>query len=174
MSARRGFRALALCMALVTTSAATVSCAYILHPERRNSGRTSGNLDTRSLVFDILWFLPGIIPGVIALIVDFTTGAIYVRVIGDDPINASGKVAVKVPPVGGLTNMSLRLLTTDGRVLHEDSAMVRPEDPERKLTVDVERGRLMARALGASDQRMQLELRGQGEALLSVPLATHQ
>mgnify|MGYP001546931635 CR=1 FL=1 len=70
------FKMVALAAALGILS---TSCAWILHPERRNSGRTSGRIDTLPLIFDILWFIPGIIPGVVALIVDFTTGAIYVK-----------------------------------------------------------------------------------------------
>ncbi len=53
----------------------TINCGYILYPERR--GNPPGQIDTGSLVMDILWLIPGIIPGVIALVVDFTTGAIY-------------------------------------------------------------------------------------------------
>jgi hypothetical protein len=53
----------------------TTGCGYILHPERR--GRTDGRVDTTILVFDLLWLLPGLIPGIICLAVDFGSGAIY-------------------------------------------------------------------------------------------------
>jgi hypothetical protein len=50
-------------------------CGYLLYPERR--GRTGGRIDIPVLIIDLLWLIPGIIPGVICLIVDFTTGCIY-------------------------------------------------------------------------------------------------
>lgn len=50
-------------------------CGYLLYPERR--GRLSGSIDTPIMIVDLLWLLPGIVPGVICLIVDFTTGCIY-------------------------------------------------------------------------------------------------
>jgi len=50
-------------------------CGYLLYPERR--GRVSGRMDVPVLVVDLLWLIPGIVPGVICLIVDFTTGCIY-------------------------------------------------------------------------------------------------
>src|SRR5437588_9554106 len=53
----------------------TASCGYLLYPERK--GRSGGSLDTGPFVVDLLWLLPGILPGVICLIVDFTTGCIY-------------------------------------------------------------------------------------------------
>jgi hypothetical protein len=54
---------------------ASTGCGFILYPERR--GRTHGRVDALVLVIDLLWLLPGIIPGVICLAVDFTTGCIY-------------------------------------------------------------------------------------------------
>lgn len=53
------------------------SCAVILHPERK--GNNSTPLDTVPLVVDILLFLPGLVPGVVALVLDFGTGAIYLE-----------------------------------------------------------------------------------------------
>jgi hypothetical protein len=61
----------ALAVAAVTAS----GCAYTFHPERR--GNTGGEIAAAPLVGDILWFIPGIIPGVVFLVVDFTSGAIY-------------------------------------------------------------------------------------------------
>lgn len=54
---------------------ASTGCGFILYPERR--GRTHGRVDALVLIVDLLWLLPGIIPGVICLAVDFTTGCIY-------------------------------------------------------------------------------------------------
>jgi len=52
----------------------TASCGYVLYPERKGN---SGNIDTLPFVVDLLWLLPGLVPGVICLIVDFTTGCVY-------------------------------------------------------------------------------------------------
>ncbi len=68
-------RALAL-TALLGVASATSGCGYLLYPERR--GHTQG-VDSGTLVMDLLWLLPGIVPGVVFLIVDFTTGAMYVH-----------------------------------------------------------------------------------------------
>lgn len=51
------------------------SCGYILYPSRR--GRTSGRIDVPVLIIDLLWFIPGLVPGLVCLIVDFASGCIY-------------------------------------------------------------------------------------------------
>lgn len=51
------------------------SCGWILYPERK--GRTDGVVDLRILLIDLLWLLPGVLPGVVCLAVDFATGCIY-------------------------------------------------------------------------------------------------
>lgn len=50
-------------------------CGFILYPNRR--GRSGGQVDIPVLIIDLLWLLPGLIPGAVCLIVDFTTGCIY-------------------------------------------------------------------------------------------------
>jgi len=65
---------------LVALLAVTTNCGFILYPERR--GQKEGqidlnNIDVVVLILDILWFIPGIIPGAVALAVDFLTGCIY-------------------------------------------------------------------------------------------------
>ncbi len=52
-----------------------VSCGTILYPERRN--QRAGRIDAGVAVLDAVGLLFGIIPGVIAFAVDFSTGAIY-------------------------------------------------------------------------------------------------
>src|SRR5262249_37344700 len=41
------------------------------------NGRRGGPIDVVPLVVDILWLLPGLIPGLVCLVVDFATGCIY-------------------------------------------------------------------------------------------------
>jgi len=65
---------------LVALLAMTTNCGFILYPERRGQKEGQINLndlDVVVLVLDILWFIPGIIPGAVALAVDFLTGCIY-------------------------------------------------------------------------------------------------
>lgn len=50
-------------------------CGYILYPSR--SGRRGGSIDIPVLIIDVLWFIPGLVPGLVCLIVDFATGCIY-------------------------------------------------------------------------------------------------
>lgn len=156
----RFIQMLALVVSLFTLSA---SCAYVLHPERRNSGRTSGRIDTMPLVLDILWFLPGIIPGVVALIVDFTTGAIYVDSFGAKPLTVHGVLAVRVPGQNKTTRLSLRVTTPDGRTVARRAAWVHPgEDPAQKLRVNVDDAARMAARLGANGHDLTLHLDGLG------------
>src|SRR4051794_34349628 len=50
-------------------------CGAILYPERR--GQKAGNIDAGVAVMDGVLLLFFIVPGVIAYVVDFSTGAIY-------------------------------------------------------------------------------------------------
>ncbi len=52
-----------------------LACGTILYPERR--GQPAGKYDTDIVILDAIGLLFGIIPGVIAFAVDFSTGAIY-------------------------------------------------------------------------------------------------
>jgi hypothetical protein len=63
--------------AVLAATIAASGCAWTFHPERR--GNRGGVVDGGPLVGDLLWLIPGILPGVVFLIVDFTSGAIYVR-----------------------------------------------------------------------------------------------
>jgi hypothetical protein len=51
------------------------SCGTLLYPERR--GQPAGRLDVGVVVLDGVGLLVFLVPGVIAFIVDFATGAIY-------------------------------------------------------------------------------------------------
>jgi hypothetical protein len=59
----------------VLVSLQFISCGTILYPERRS--QNPGKLDVGIVLLDGFWLLVGIIPGVIAFAVDFSTGAIY-------------------------------------------------------------------------------------------------
>jgi len=60
---------------ILALSVQLISCGTILYPERRN--QRAGFIDAGVVVLDAVGLLFGIIPGVIAFAVDFSTGAIY-------------------------------------------------------------------------------------------------
>jgi hypothetical protein len=55
---------------------ATTGCGYILYPERRHA-KLSNEIDGEVVLFDCLWLIAGIIPGVVALVVDATNDTWY-------------------------------------------------------------------------------------------------
>jgi hypothetical protein len=169
MKKRGWFKPLSMATALITAPAVFgASCGYVLHPERR--GRTGGPTDTRILVFDILWFLAGIIPGVVFLIVDYTSGCIY----GDGRVQvdkAKGKFAVRLPELTQPTALELRLLSQDGKVLDRARATVKAGPAmSGQLSVDLERGARVARTLGADTKHFQLELVGENGKRARLPV----
>lgn len=68
---------IAAVVVVMAMSFATVQCGYILHPEREGNKGGTDDIDVPVLIMDCAWMLVGIIPGVIALGVDFYTGCIY-------------------------------------------------------------------------------------------------
>ena len=52
-----------------------VSCGTLIYPERR--GQTGGRIDVGVAVLDGIGVLLFVIPGLVAFVVDFSTGAIY-------------------------------------------------------------------------------------------------
>lgn len=52
-----------------------IGCGTLLYPERR--GQKGGRIDAGVAVMDAAWLIVFIIPGVVAFIVDYSTGAIY-------------------------------------------------------------------------------------------------
>lgn len=81
-------------------------CGFILYPGRR--GRTGGRVDIPVLIIDILWFIPGILPGLICLIVDFTTGCIY---------EGGGHKRTSSPPSGNDSREATVEIELDGEVV---------------------------------------------------------
>lgn len=120
---RNTLRVVALAGALAFFSTSISSCGYILYPHQR--GNKGGKIHTPSLVMDILWLLPGIIPGVIALAVDFSTGAVYE---GGGPKKASLKTKIRVvrPKVASRTSMEVRVKSSAGRLLFSRTEILDP------------------------------------------------
>jgi hypothetical protein len=119
-------------LAVGTTS---VGCGYILHPERR--GTQAGVIDTGTMVMDLLWLLVGIVPGVVALIVDFSSGAIYAsgrRV--ELRLGADGHLALQAPHASRPGRVEFRLLNAAGAVVARRTALV-GRDHSRGETIDL-------------------------------------
>jgi hypothetical protein len=147
-------------------------CATILYPERR--GNRSGVIDVGPLILDILWFIPGIIPGIIALAVDFSTGAIYLggkRRAALDPtplaIPPGERVTVRAPEVEDRVEVALRLVDGRGNVLDQAQGhwgVHRGDD--LSVTLAPEQGD------GLGDGRLELVMRRRGAGgTASHPLA---
>jgi len=108
------------------------SCAAIIHPEQK--GNNSTPLDTVPLVVDILLFIPGLIPGVIAMVIDFGTGAIYLQkngpnkpFLGKAKDRREGRKLVRQSRKGKL---AVRVVDDSGIVLDEEKLTV--EAPEKR------------------------------------------
>ena len=94
------------------------SCAWTLHPERRGT-TPHGHVDTVPLIIDILWFLPGLVPGVVCLAVDFASGAIYTSGSAKISIDRRGAVVVHRPPLEAPALAHAAIVDARGRVLSE-------------------------------------------------------
>jgi hypothetical protein len=114
--------------ALLTTATAPMGCGYLLYPERR--GTQSGRIDSGTMVMDLLWLLPGLVPGVVALIVDFSSGAIYVRGSAALRLGPDGHVAVRLPRAKTPTWLEFRLVTASHRVVAQKTAFIGPSTPD--------------------------------------------
>ncbi len=106
------------------------SCGYLLYPGRR--GTTSGPIDLLVLIVDLLWFLPGIIPGAICLIVDFTTGCIY-----------GGSRAEREPTGGSQDNQAIALVELDGLIVGPDGQLMLNSTSPVDAEAVKQRGRLV-------------------------------
>jgi len=107
----------------------TTGCGFILYPERRTE-RLSSVKHTETIIYDCLWLLAGIIPGVVALIVDATEDTWYMTEAelaaekGRDtaampaPVEPGTALSVRVHGmVPQDADVTLRLMDTDGRDL---------------------------------------------------------
>jgi hypothetical protein len=124
--------ALATILSLATT---TVGCGYVLYPERR--GNNGGYVAGGTLVMDLLWLIPGILPGVIFLIVDFTSGAMYVRPGQAMIVTPQGNVAMKLQDQATAKTLELRVVTASNRVLDEQKISVGPSVRNREVQLHV-------------------------------------
>jgi hypothetical protein len=114
---------------------AAQGCGYLLYPQR--NGRRGGPVDVPVLIIDLLWLIPGVIPGAVCLIVDFMTGCIYggpedrprdwraelpvaatATVLVDDEVVATGQVQPdRKLPMQWLWGVSADVLRARGRLV---------------------------------------------------------
>jgi hypothetical protein len=120
--------------ALLGMSVSSLGCGYILHPERR--GNSGGTMSGSTLVMDCLWLLAGIIPGVVFLVVDFSSGAMYVHG-GGVGVVASGKLKVDVLDAKAAKTLRVRVVDSSKRVLDEQTAEIGPGIRGRSVELDI-------------------------------------
>jgi len=154
--------------ALLATALGSTSCGYILHPERR--GNHGGEISGGTLVMDLLWLIPGVVPGVVALVVDFSSGAIY---IGHGErmavaIPPDGRIAVQLPKSGQPAQLELRLVTADQRILARTTAKVGPQLPGQTVELQVS-----ASLRPSPDENIYLEVASADGASSRFPMTMH-
>ncbi len=102
---RNCLRRLAAVAAGLVVPSWLTSCGAIIHPERVGQPRT-GRLDPSIILLDGLGLLLFLVPGLIAFIVDFATGAIYMPPehygLNDQP-QRTAEGLLKIPVEGPLT-----------------------------------------------------------------------
>jgi hypothetical protein len=120
-------RAIALTTALALAST-TVGCGWILYPERRGHHLNGGVIDGGTLVMDLLWLIPGIVPGVVFLIVDFTDGTMYIEGGRHIAVRSTpdGNVALKLKDQTAPMQLDLRVVTASNKILAEQLTDVGP------------------------------------------------
>lgn len=95
---KRVWQVVAGVMGIVIIAQVTTSCGTLLYPERR--GQNGGDIDPVVVLLDGMGCLLFILPGLVAFIVDFSTGAIYLprwRLGSSDASpNSNGMVKINV------------------------------------------------------------------------------
>jgi len=123
---------------LLGMSASSLGCGYVLHPERR--GSSGGTISGATLVMDCLWLLAFVVPGVVFLIVDFSSGAMYVQG-GGARVVASGKLKVDVVDSKEAKTLRVRVVDASKRVLDEQTVEIGPGLRGRSVELDIANAR---------------------------------
>ena len=151
--------------ALVVMAVSASGCGALLHPARLGA-KPSTRIDTRVVVLDCLWFIAGILPGVVALAVDFTTQAAY---FSEDEVKVSAGDTVSVNLHGRAPancGVSLRLVDAEGRDLTSPALAIAAlgEELETPLSLTVPSG------IDASESRLILAVNGREQVTWPVAL----
>jgi hypothetical protein len=126
--------------------------------------KPSRQLDTRVVILDCLWFFAAIIPGVVALAVDFVTGAAYFSE-GEVELSAGDEVSVNIyGKAPADAEVALRLVNPDGRDLTrpDRAEVVAGEEIEEALSLSV------PDCIDASGVRLVLAVDGREQVLWTV------
>lgn len=138
-------------------------CGALLYPARL-AAKPSRTLDTRVVVLDCLWLVAGLIPGVVALAVDFTTQAAYFSE-GEANVSAGDKVSVNVYGAAPAdSELTLRLVDVEGRDLTSPARAnaVAGEELDMPLSLTVPSGG------DTGDARLVLAVNGQDQVTWNV------
>lgn len=115
-------------------------CGYLLHPERR--GQRDGRIDAKIAILDGLGLLLFVVPGVVAFIVDFSTGCIYHPGGRRGSLDLNDMKEVRFDPRGATPAMIERILLREtGLEIRLDGGTVRSieldslEDAPRRLVL---------------------------------------
>ena len=109
---RRRFAPLALAAVMAFTQ---TRCGILFHPER--SGNEGGRLAVFSVLLDCCWLFVGVVPGVVALAIDFASGGAWFST--SELVMVPGeRVALRIPgPAPAACDVSLRVVDAGGRDL---------------------------------------------------------
>ncbi len=162
MKLTRRFRTFAAVFALAGVLTTSATCGYILHPERRGQA-ASGQLDVAVVVMDILWFIPGLIPGVIAVVIDAAYNTWYTgggRASNEPTLAPGAKLAIEAPATTKPATYTIRMRDANGRVLETFNKTVTPADTGKKFLFDPSRGLAKARMTKQDHVTLELEMDG--------------
>lgn len=154
---------------MLTMATGPLGCGYLLYPERR--GTQSGVIDSGTMVMDLLWLIPGIIPGVIALIVDFSSGGIYLRGRTALRLSPDGHVAVRLPQSSKPMRLEFRVVTASHRVVAHKTASIGPSIAAGQ-SIDLELGDSVRRNAATGEGNggaLYLEVQTEGGATSRFP-----
>ena len=107
---------------LVVFIFAVSGCGTIIYPERRFAP-VSNEPDWKVVGMDCLWLLAGIVPGVVALLVDLSTGAIFLPA-SEVSLSPGDTVLINIPgPAPADCEVTVGLYSSDGEELIQEVAV---------------------------------------------------
>lgn len=111
---RRMRTSVALCLA-GTLAFSQPACGILLHPTRAEGPR--GQLDVVVVAIDCAWLLVGVVPGVVALAIDFASGGAW-HPKGEVSVAPGEQIRLNINgPAPAACEISLRVVDASGRDL---------------------------------------------------------
>ncbi len=120
---------------------ANTGCGYILHPERRNAP-VSREIDGVTVLFDCLWLFAGIVPGVIALVVDGVSDTWYYteNELQEFEVGVAPGQELQLRITGDApddSEVALALVGDNGQVIQQTARTIKAGDSLDVLTISV-------------------------------------